>query len=91
MQQKGYTLIELMITVAIIAILAAVTIPSYNDYLGRSEAEEIVITTLPQKILVAIACRTERGNCTDVRNAIVIDGAPDYSKGIFTVSGTIYD
>ncbi len=43
-RQSGFTLIELMITVAVVAILAAIAIPSYSDYVTRSRRNDVRIS-----------------------------------------------
>ncbi len=56
--QNGFTLIELMIVVAIIGILAAVALPAYQNYSNRAAFSELVLATSPRKTAVELAIQT---------------------------------
>ena len=47
---RGFTLIELMVTVAIVAILAAIALPNYNDYVRRGRLTEVFSTLSGQRV-----------------------------------------
>ena len=97
--QKGFTLIELMIVVAIIGILAAVALPAYQDYTTRAKVSEVVIMASPAKLAVAETSSSVGGltGITATNHGYSFPGATKYvsnvvitaSTGLVTVTSTV--
>jgi len=91
---KGFTLLEVMITVAIIGILAAVTYPSYNEYIWRShrtEAQQELIRLANLQEQLFVDQRTYTSNMSDLGVPVSEGGyqIPRHSdKKLYTITGT---
>lgn len=90
--QKGFTLIELMIVVAIIGILAAIAIPAYQDYTIRSQVTEGLNLSGDLKAGVA-EWYAQTGNWPDLANLGISGGstskAAKYVSGVDVAAGVI--
>lgn len=85
--QKGFTLIELMIVVAIIGILAAVAIPAYQDYTVKAKYQEGPSLASPAMTAMGVAC-SEATLASTVTNGTLGLPTANLIKGKYTASVT---
>lgn len=74
-KQQGFTLIELMIVVAIIGILAAIALPAYQTYTNKAKFSEVVLATSPYKAAVDLCAQTANFTSSSGFNKECINGS----------------
>lgn len=91
MKEQGFTLIELMIVVGIVAILSAIGLPAYQNYLQRAALTDMLQTMVPYKTAVEL-CAIEHGGpsqCSAGTHGVPAAKGSRYVSSMSVVNGAI--
>ncbi len=86
--QQGFTLIELMIVVAIIGVLAAVALPAYQDYTKRAQMSEVILAASSCRTAITETVQSATGTTLPAANGWGCESTTSSSKYVASITTT---